>query len=858
MEVILFPHTHWDREWYKPFQNFRIRLSEVLDVLIEELEKNNIKYFYLDGQTIILEDYLEIHPEKAYQIETLIKNKRLFIGPWYVLADEFLVSGESLIRNLLIGINQAKKYGSSDFFGYLPDSFGHNSKIPEIMSSFGIKNVVLWRGAGNRKSEFLWMSDDDSSVLATYLTEGYFQDILHSNCPIEKKAEKIKEVLDKIRSRSISDKILLPVGGDHLAPVINLKEMIAGLNQKLPGYKLKQGTINEYFSSLNLTEKNLEKVKCELRDNSRNPILPGTLSSRLYLKQLNAVSTWKLSRIAEPLQSFLESAELVKSRKNELDYAWKLLLKNHPHDSICGCSADDVHEENVSRFKQVNQISDAIIDRCINDIVNMFSEEDLIVCNLSNYNFSGVVSVKTSKKLPESMPCQFVRSDMEFPKEILLDTQRVPLCEDMKEFREYLFYVEDILSFSLKSMPLSPNYFPVKVTENKINNSFIEISVNPDGTINLKDIKNNRIFKNLHIITDRADLGDTYNYSPFVGDKPRKAQFIKAEIAEKGHLRGKLKVFYSLKIPKYFDYETNSRSSERHETLITTEITVTAGSNRAEFVTAWENICENHIMQLKFNLPENITETVSENTFGLIKRNFNPDYRLEDHIPAAKEQELRTNSAPMQRFVYSQGLGIITEGLSEYVVSGNSLYITILRATGKLSEIFLNTRSFPAGPPLNTQGALCFGKQIVKYALCPIEFPENGNEFSKEKQSSSFNTPASQLFKEADEFMGSINAFFGRGFEEKTILFPQNFLKSSNKNILAYAVKIPENKKINGIIIRLLNISDKPQTVYFSSDIKYSCFKEVNSLEEQVSEKFSMKTEIIFRPKELKSLLLIV
>ena len=155
VKVFLFPHTHWDREWYKPFQDFRIRLVEVMDGVLKEFASGNLEHFYLDGQTVILEDYLQLHPEKEEEIRNLIKAKKLFVGPWYVLADEFLVSGEALVRNLLAGINQAKKFGCEDFFGYMPDSFGHNSQMPQILSSFGIKNAVLWRGVGDKKSEFI-------------------------------------------------------------------------------------------------------------------------------------------------------------------------------------------------------------------------------------------------------------------------------------------------------------------------------------------------------------------------------------------------------------------------------------------------------------------------------------------------------------------------------------------------------------------------------------------------------------------------------------------------------------------------------------------------------------------------------
>ncbi len=727
MEVIFFSHTHWDREWYRSFQDFRIRLADVMERVIGELEAGRLEYFYLDGQTVILEDYFELYPEKKALIKEFTGSKRLFIGPWYVLADEFLVSGESLVRNLLVGINQAKKYGCDEFFGYLPDSFGHNSAMPMILASFNIKNAILWRGAGDGKTEFTWQSPDGSSVLATYLREGYF---ITGN---------FDETAEKIRPHSVSDKILLPVGGDHIF---------------IPAQGGKN--IKDYLDNLDKFAENLETVTGELRDNSRAPLLPGTLSARLYLKRLNARITWKLSRICEPLQVFLGT-----NRKQELDYAWKLLLKNHPHDSICGCSVDEVHEENVSRFKQVDQVCNALIERCMP--VEQGDRERITVYNLSNYAFTGVVKI---------------RQDV-FPRKIMLDTQKAPMSEDMQEQKEHLAYVENIPPFSARCIRPGKAPKPMDITENIINR---------------------------HAITYRPDVGDTYNYCPKKGEKSLKARILKTEIIEKSSLRNILRVHYRL------------------NTDITTDIITTSGSKRVEFITSWENTLKDHVIQVKFRFPEKIYETVAENTFGLIKRRFNPDYRIEKHMPAEKGRELSTNTAPMQRFVFTQGLGILTEGLPEYGVSGNDLFITILRATGKLSGVSLGTRNLPAGPPLSVPGAQCAGRQTVRYAICEADSPQ-------------------ELFRHADEFMGCTLAEFGEAQSG-------DFLTINNPDILVYGIKFPE--KTDGIITRAVNISDKPQKTGFNSE-----FIETDSLEEPISGIYGINEEIIFKPGELKTVRLL-
>ncbi|MFH1742528.1 MAG: hypothetical protein ABIH23_26280, partial [bacterium] len=119
--LVIVPHTHWDREWYMPFESFRKRLVFVMDHLMEVLEKDRtFKYFELDGQTAVLSDYLAIRPENEEHLKKLIGKGRLLVGPWYIQPDEFLVTGESLIRNLRMGIKLAGKFGKASMIGYMP------------------------------------------------------------------------------------------------------------------------------------------------------------------------------------------------------------------------------------------------------------------------------------------------------------------------------------------------------------------------------------------------------------------------------------------------------------------------------------------------------------------------------------------------------------------------------------------------------------------------------------------------------------------------------------------------------------------------------------------------------------------
>ena len=841
MDVIVYAHTHWDREWYRPFQEFRLRLIDVIDEVIEQLSNDKMNSFYFDGQTIALEDYLEVHPYKKEKIKELIKNGKLLIGPWYALADEFLVTGESLIRNMLIGINQSKEFGCEDFTGYLPDTFGHNSEIPKILNSFNIKNSVIWRGAGHNKSEFIWKSQDGSSVVATYLIEGYFQDILSQKYSTEEKAKEIGKFLNKIKEYNLSDTILLPAGGDHLAPALDINSQIQEINKHINNYTLCHGSILDYISLINKKNLDMKEVEGELRDNSRNFILPGTLSTRLYLKRANAKVGWKLNKLAEPLQAFLEEANLSSSRQKELEYAWKLFIKNHPHDSICGCSVDEVHDEMMTRFHQVGQIADGLVGRCLNKLIHKVENGKVIVYNSTDYAFSGVIKVKTTKELPKNLFSQYLGSDHKFPDEILFDIQRVPVQEDMTLHNEHLIWVEDVLPHSITVIGDDYTYKKhptiVETGDKFIKNSRIRVSVCDNGTLTLSDSDTGKEFYNLHIIEDLGDKGDTYNFCPVKPDITRKANLIKTKIIEDGKLRGILRLVYEIDIPESLDKDEKLRCMLDMTHLMFVDVIVHADSRRVEFKTMWENYSRDHVLQLKFKFPEKIYRTFAENTFGLIERDFNPDYSLSKSEPAVKNQELQVNTAPMQRFVWANGLGIITEGLPEYGVDGDELYITLLRSVGKLSRGAIFTRGTPAGPPLSVHGSQCLGVQRIRYAVCATHDPK-------------------ELFMEADNFSRGIITDVGIAKDSsQEFEIPRNLLDFNNPNIYTYAVKTPANLE-KGIIVRCMNVSDKEQSLKIKSDLDFLTLTTVNSLENPIEEAVHIENMIKFKPHELKSLLL--
>ena len=365
----LVSHTHWDREWYLTFQQFRLKLVHLIDGLLDILEHDrNYMHFMLDGQTIVLDDYLCMRPEREAEIRKYIRNGRILVGPWFILPDEFLVSPEATIRNLLEGEHSAKKFGPKMMVGYLPDTFGHIGQMPQILRGFGLETACVWRGLSDEPCEFWWQSPDGTRVLTAYLRESYSNAALLPASEAERFTAEVRKLRDSLAPHSASDHLLLMYGTDHMEPPAETSSAIAATRGKLDGDSLVHSTLPEYIKAMrsSMSGEQLPIVQGELRQCKHSHLLPGVLSARMWIKQRNHACETLLEKWAEPFSTFAalttnnRQQTLLRNPSSILRQAWRLLMENHPHDSICGCSIDQVHEEMRPRFDQVEQIGEEI------------------------------------------------------------------------------------------------------------------------------------------------------------------------------------------------------------------------------------------------------------------------------------------------------------------------------------------------------------------------------------------------------------------------------------------------------------------------------------------------------------------
>ena len=365
-------HTHWDREWYQPFQRMRARLLTMTDKMLALLESGALPCFHFDGQTIVLEDYLEVRPDSARRIAKLVKAGKLQIGPWYLLADSFLASGEALIRNLEIGSRIARRFGKSAQTGYLPDQFGHAAQLPQILSGFGLKAAVVFRGVGREvyRNRFIWEALDGSSLFTIFLPFGYFNGAGLPTDSADAMIARANEIAAREREFSAGAPILVMNGIDHAEPDPLVFERLKEAAGRAP-FNSEVGTLDDYAKRLaELPRDGTPRVRGELRSPARSNITPGVSSTRAWIKQRDFQNAYLLERIADPLAALASRLNQADDLTALLEVAWRMQIQNHPHDSICGCSIDQVHQDMRYRFDQAAMIGEIVAHRAADAVLS--------------------------------------------------------------------------------------------------------------------------------------------------------------------------------------------------------------------------------------------------------------------------------------------------------------------------------------------------------------------------------------------------------------------------------------------------------------------------------------------------------
>ncbi len=407
-DIHLVPHTHWDREWYEPFQRFRLRLVDLLDEVLEWAENDARFHFTLDGQMACVDDYLEVRPENRARVEALVRSGQLAVGPWQILLDEFLCSGENIIRNLELGWSRAQALGAAMPVGYLPDMFGHCAQMPQILARAGLEHACVWRGVPASVSghAFRWVAPDGTSVRVEYLA-GSYGNAAYLFADADRFAERARHL--KAATSEVYDDapVLAMYGTDHSAPVRSLVKLVEGLEaaEETPRLTMRIGTLGAYVLARATVDDSLPEVRGELRSHAEANILPGVISVRTHLKGAMARAERMVERYAEPMAA-LWSPDWP---QRFLDMAWWRLVDASGHDSVTGCGVDETAVQVFARINEAEHLGQAVRDRVVSRLALDVSREHAILVNPSPQQRTDHVTVD----LP--VPEQWAAVDLETP-----------------------------------------------------------------------------------------------------------------------------------------------------------------------------------------------------------------------------------------------------------------------------------------------------------------------------------------------------------------------------------------------------------------------------------------------------------
>jgi alpha-mannosidase len=676
------PHTHWDREWYLPFEKFQVRLASVVDDVIDVLEQDpSFASFTLDGQAIILEDYLDARPEQEGRLRALLAAGRIEVGPCYILPDELLVGSEPLVRNLLLGRAVCQRFGGRPSpVGYLPDSFGHPLQLPQILAGFGIESFVFSRGLGDELDElgtvFRWRAPEGSEVrafqqLPSYSNFGHVTDAADAQARIEAIARQFAGALQR---PGVHD-LLLCAGDDHVPVRPDLPALCAELQQRLPGTEFGIARYSDYVAAA--APAAVSVWTGELLGSRLQNILRGVNSARLYLKRADERAERRLLA-AETLSALRALSTGEPFPISDFRLAWRQLLRCHPHDSICGCSCDEVHRDMLVRYEQ--------LDRLVGEL-----ERRALRATPGGGDPTSVVAVNA---LPERR-----RGLIEAP-------GNEPV-------------VVEIDGFATRTVELTPAqpYSPAQGTA--IESDMIRVEAAADGALTVLDKQTGRRFEHAHRLEDELDMGDLYNFCPVDGAEVWRGDEVAVRVLRDGPLIHELELQATAERPAGLDEDLRPQTGTA-PLSVTTVARLIQGIRRVEFRTTLENGTKDHRLRAVFPVPETAARHVrAEGQFALVDR------PLATPVPRTEWIEPPDPTNHTLGAVALGPLALLTRGLPEYEArpagAGYELCLTLLRAVGLISRPTgaIATRPLGAGPALPTPEGQCLGRHELEYALLP-------------------------------------------------------------------------------------------------------------------------------------------
>ena len=849
-DIFYFSGTHWDREWYQTFQGFRHRLVDMTDELIEHLENDKaFGTYHFDGQTIVLEDYKAIAPENEERLKKLISDGKIVVGPWYNMPDEFLVSGESLIRNLMYGSRLSKKWGSEPWkFGYVCDIFGHIAQMPQIFCGFDIKLSLLGRGTtGDEKTYFVWRAPDGSECINYVLPEadGYGdfwgQAARRAGNDEDKMRELFKINIDKLIARANTPAVILMDGLDHQPIHKDTAKYIRIIKELYPD-------INVHHCNLEETIKLLEPVKDTLpvwqgevnktgkRSNGYLHLITHTLSSYYTHKKMNDECQNKLEKVVEPMLA-LSSLEGKPFRRSYLKLAYDYLLKNHPHDSICGCSIAQVHKDMVYRFDQTKEIANELCEDFIYH--NRPEKCDGHTYILKLYNplpFERHETVTADVLLSWGFPTRYADPYVgeNAPNFHVLDNEgnKVPygISDSTKSYLKRVYSSnteggENVrITFEAVLPPcgyaeykIVPNYesaasrYLEKMLlsgTNYAESQYIRLEITSNGEIDLLDKKTGKKYSGLCELYDDSECGDGWYHGQLLNDFALSSKGAPARIEklEESPSRVVFRVTKLVDIPKEMVNTPTNNGKRRSSEYVTIPFEFVIGLSResrhVDVKLSFTNTAKDHRVRLVIPTGVYGEKYFAGQAFCMNERTKGVDVTT----GSWREEEMyekQMNGIVGKRDEDGNGIAFVSsEGLHECAVyENNDIMVTLLRSFGRT----VNTMGEEAGQ------LLC--DLSYSFILAPVDK----------------DVTYAELLKKQDVLaVGQITSC--SSVANEYVPCNKSYMRIEGEGIALSIVKQPEEDGENAVIVRVYNASEKniDGRIVFDRNVKCACETNLN------------------------------
>jgi alpha-mannosidase len=765
--VHVVSHKHWDREWYHPAARFRQRLVALVDELIDAPPSIAGTSFLLDGQMAVIEDYLAVRPERVAEISGLLKSGALEAGPWYVLADELIPGGEALVRNLLAGrraLRSLRALEQSPRVLYCPDSFGHPAMLPALARGFGFQMVIVWRGFGGARwpsaDTCSWKSPSGDPVLLYHLSRSGYE--LGANLPVDPDAARARwnEIRAELLSRNSTGVALLLNGADHHARQRDHAEAIAALGAAADPDEVKASSLRGFAADdeLNVASSaRLPEVEGELRDSyGFTWTIPGTLATRAHQKRRNARIERLLVREAEPWAALAahaaRAAHLVHaagadgqagSRRQLVEAAWRSLLLCHPHDTLCGCSTDEVARAMDARLDEAEAQGTGIRDDAVLDLVGHRADDArerraawkpmVLVRNPGARARGGVALLRlvdfvadvpvgpgsANRAEPAAVLSKRIPAVAGFPAIQLLartvehertEAPRHYPDDDLVSVCEVAAWVPEVPGYGIRPFAHTSRNrpgaipSPASANEHAASNGRISVNVHDDGRVEFTDIERGRSVPDLLRWESLVDLGDLY--TPSVRDGKLTPRFTGARVLHRGPVRATLEA----------KWEFRKKKEKKERVTAAVRLIIDANARWLRIEVAGANGANDHRLRLRIATDASQAQVVADAMFGPVER-MPIEASLED-----LKMETPLKTAPLHRYVSlfaaARGATVFSDGLAEYEADGDGgLAVTLLRAVGELSRADLPERPGHAGWPAPAPEAQCHGRFAAGLAL---------------------------------------------------------------------------------------------------------------------------------------------